>query len=656
MRPRSRPAHPFNSIQFSLAAGSSIIPLSALPTITQPLHINAPYTQNSSGAQVPEIVVNGSKAGAATVGFDIQAASTTIQDLAIDGFGGGGVLLDGAKASGDQLIFDYIGVNAAGTVGAGNGAFGVELRGGARSNAISKSVISANSGDGVVLTGTGTSNNSLMSNLIGTDATGTHALGNTSIGVLISLGATNTTISAGNVISGNGYCGLYITDPGTTGNLVIGDRIGTNLAGTAALGNAGTGVEIANGASSNTIGAGDVISGNTWNGVAITGAGTEHNVVSGAFIGIDVYGTHVISNGNIGAAIVGGASYNTIGTGSVISGNAADNVYLSDAGTSNNTVSGNFIGTDAAGTHALGSSTNILITSGAANNTIGGTTSSTRNLISGSRSYGVALTGVGTSHNLVEGNFIGTNAAGTGILGNGTGVEIASGASFNTIGGTTAAQRNVITGNGSGVEINGSSTQHNVVEGDFIGTDVTGEHALGNTYNGVTLDNGTAYDVIGSTLPGAANVIASNGVDGVELTDFGTVYNTVAGNMIGTDLSGSANLGNGGFGVAIINAADNNTVGGPGGPGSPIVNLIKFNVNGGVFIGSAGTAGNWVESDLIEFNGGDGVYIASAPGNDVISCIVVFNSNWGIALSASNPTILLGNTVNGNGFGSTISM
>ena len=96
-----------------------------------------------------------------------------------------------------------------------------------------------------------------------------------------------------------------------------------------------------------------------------------------------------------------------------------------------------------------------------------------------------------TTGNVVQGNMIGTNAAGSAALANhGDGVSIESGATANTIGGTATGARNVISGNTSdGVEITGAGTTGNVVEGDFIGTNAAGSAAIAN-YAGVEIDSG----------------------------------------------------------------------------------------------------------------------------------------------------------------------
>src|SRR5207244_3519792 len=100
------------------------------------------------------------------------------------------------------------------------------------------------------------------------------------------------------------------------------------------------------------------------------------------------------------------------------SGNLANGILLEGAGTSGTMIQANEIGTNAAGTAALANGNDgILIQSGANNNTIGGTAFGAGNVISGNLGNGITITDSGTTGNVVEGNYIGTNAAGTGALG-----------------------------------------------------------------------------------------------------------------------------------------------------------------------------------------------------------------------------------------------
>ena len=146
----------------------------------------------------------------------------------------------------------------------------------------------------------------------------------------------------GNVISASGYVGVQISQ--STGSVVAGDLIGTNVTGTVALGNDGIGVQITGG-SSNTIGGstsgmGNLISGNTGNGVEIDG-GVTANVVVGDYIGVNLQGTGGLGNTGDGVLISGGAWGNTIGgltttpgtgAGNVISGNTNAGVEIDRLG------------------------------------------------------------------------------------------------------------------------------------------------------------------------------------------------------------------------------------------------------------------------------------------------------------------------------------
>ena len=218
------------------------------------------------------------------------------------------------------------------------------------------------------------------------------------------------------------------------------------------------------------------------------------------------------------------------------------------------TITGNLIGTDAAGTVALPNGNDGIDLVGSSFNVIGGTTTGDINIVSGNVVNGVELNGAGTTDNVVEGDYIGTNAAGTGAIANGVdGVEIDNDASGDTVGGTTAGAGDVISGNKAyGVELNGSTG--NLVEGNFIGTDFTGTVAITDIGSvGVGIDSGASNNTIGglTTNPGtgAGNVISGNTDDGVlfnvQNTDSGPTDNLVAGNLIGTNGAGTASLGNG---------------------------------------------------------------------------------------------------------------
>ena len=200
-----------------------------------------------------------------------------------------------------------------------------------------------------------------------------------------------------------------------------------------------------------------------------------------------------------------------------------------------------------------------------------------------------------SNRTVITGNFIGTNPAGTAAMPNGSqaqgGVIFIGGPQNNTIGGTTPDARNLISGNiGEGVNINLGTG--NMVQGNLIGTDKTGTLALGNTDRGV-LTTGS-NNLIGGTTVDARNIISGNN-RGVDL--FAGSNNTVQGNFIGTDITGTVALSNPNVGVN-INGTSINLIGGlTGTPGTPPGNLISGNGgNYGVIVGGASASGNVIQA------------------------------------------------------------
>ena len=269
------------------------------------------------------------------------------------------------------------------------------------------------------------------------------------------------------------------------------------------------------------------------------------NRVEGCFIGTDVLGSTQLSNFGDGINIYGGSSDNTIGgldaaSRNLISGNSGDGVQIwgteiPSGETTGNKVLGNLIGTNITGTQALANTCNgVLVASGASDNWIGGTAIGSCNVISGNTSNGIEINDNGTTGNIVAGNFIGTDRTGTVAIENeNNGVLLYDGASGNTIGGTEAGARNVISGNKSdGIEINGSETAGNVVLGNFIGTDSAGIESLANARRGVLFYNGPSNNSVGGTEAGAHNVIAYNGMEGVYVSADGGSGNSIRGNSI----------------------------------------------------------------------------------------------------------------------------
>ena len=116
----------------------------------------------------------------------------------------------------------------------------------------------------------------------------------------------------------------------------------------------------------------------------------------------------------------------------------------------------------------------------------------------------------GDGHNLIEGDFLGTSASGTQVFppnsstgGTLDGIYLKSSVS-NTIGGTAAADRNLISGNGAnGIEVPLYLDTGNLIEGNLIGTDITGTKALGNGSSGVDMYGGNGSNSTVGALPPA---------------------------------------------------------------------------------------------------------------------------------------------------------
>ena len=317
----------------------TIIPLFPLPTIVDPLQIDGTTQPGYSG--VPVIEINGSSAGSAP-GFLLNTDNSEINGLTINGFSGSGIVIWGN----DNAVQDsYIGTDVTGALPRGNSIHGIEIAAGGRANIIERNVISANEGHGIALIDNGVDENIVLGNKIGTDVSGTAALGNTGNGIWILHGKSNlvggTTAADRNIISGNAE-GVAILGTGATDNRVQGNYLGTDITGTIALGNNGSGVVIVEGASSNVIGTdsdgladtteGNLISGNDRPGVFIGDSGTEHNRVAGNYIGTNASGSAGLGNGEFGVAIWNFASNNVVGTnGDGLSDTAEKNVISGNA-------------------------------------------------------------------------------------------------------------------------------------------------------------------------------------------------------------------------------------------------------------------------------------------------------------------------------------
>lgn len=382
---------------------------------------------------------------------------------------------------------------------------------------------------------------------------------------------------------------------------------------------------------------------NSYSGVMIVKSYTSGNVVAGNFIGI---GSSRLTNPpglNEGIMISNSARSNfiggaVVGAGNIISSNAGSGIFISGTGTQGNVIQGNYIGLNATGSAAQPNGYyGVEIASGASFNLIGG--SGAGNVISGNKSYGINIYGSNTIGNVVQGNFVGVNLLGTVGIGNGnSGVAIDQGSKSNLIGGILAG--NVISGNGgSGVFVADAGTSGNIIEGNYIGLSALGSSGIGNSYYGIEIY--TPFNTIGGNVAGAGNVVSGNGSSGVFLSSANASGNNVLGNYVGLNAVGSAAIPNAVYGVEIMNGATANYIGGA----NAARNYISGNYNSGVAIHDSGTAANYVQGNTIGLNvtgaaavpnGGSGVFLANGAQSNAIGGIT-----WG------SPNIIASNVFYG---------
>jgi hypothetical protein len=592
-------------ILFNIGGGApyDIAPSSALPLITDAVEIDATTQPGFLG--VPLVSLSGNSAGADVNGLEIQASSCVVRGLVIRRFRGNGIRISGR---GNHVIAgNFIGTSTAGDSVLGNTVSGIEINNSTNNviggtNVADRNIISGND-TGLYIVGLNSTNNRVLGNYIGTDVTGSVDLGNTNNGVLLYATRLNriggSTSAARNVISGNGESGVYLLDSLTTGNQICGNYIGTTVTGQGALSNTVDGVTIYN-APGNLIGGslpgeGNVISGNGGRGVYLWSGETHDNRIEGNTIGLAADGANALGNRFTGVGFTE-ASFNTVGgtnvaARNVISGNQQSGVSIGDAQCFGNIIAGNFIGTDRLGISSVGNTLNGVVVLQGQNNIIGGSSIAWRNVISGNGQSGVYLTN--GSANVVSANFIGTDVTGTKALRNVQyGVRVA--AAGNVIGGSFGKNGNVISGNTTGVLLNGAACSNNILSGNIIGLTADGTTALPNASYGLGIDNAPRNTIGGSGLLDR-NVISGNTNSGVYIRGTGATGNRLYGNWIGPDAAGMTAIGNTVGGIANYGAPANFI-------GSPAVgagNVISGNRNVGVSIGDSGANGNVLQGNFV---------------------------------------------------------
>jgi parallel beta-helix repeat protein len=327
--------------------------------------------------------------------------------------------------------------------------------------------------------------------------------------------------SADNLISGMAFTGsrsdgITVIGSHARRNRITGNYFGTDPAGAEARPITG-GVSLQLGAADNRVGGpapsdGNIISGCRSNGIYIIQS--DSNVVTGNIIGLDRTGSRVLGNGMYGI-LIAKAKHNRIGERNLISGNGQAGIILGfDPDTRNNSVTGNFIGTDISGRIALANNGGgILVGNGASANRIGGTGAGESNLISGNEGYGVYLYDSGTDSNTVEGNRIGTDAGGNAALPNSYGgISLYNGPRSNRIGPANVIRFNPM----DGILIQYDTTRYNRITQNSISNNRRSGIILFNDANGGIGHPSLSWDgseAKGSTVAGGRVEIFSDSSD-----------------------------------------------------------------------------------------------------------------------------------------------
>jgi CSLREA domain-containing protein len=600
-----------DTIAFALAGSTTIVPAAGLPTITDPVFVDG--TTQPGYATTPIVVLDGAAAPSGTDGLTITAGGSTVRGLSIGDFSGAGIRLSGGGAN--IVESSHIGVGADGTTVTPNGAgvvvlSAVNVIGGitqAQGNVITGNVMRttpSTSGAGVALSGSSATGNQIIGNQIGIDLAGQGFSGN-EVGVLID-GAPGNTVGgvsqSRNYISGSATYGVHVVGTGASGNAIRNNQIGGVYGGTGGdnhdedvLVDNAPGTEIVgNTIEINQMGFFSFTTMVTVEGTGATGTVIQGNTIAGngpdagALVIHDAPGTviggssagegNTIGNASTCLSVSGPAAASTTIEGNTIGRCDIAGIALDEDGATvgpGNTVFKSAVGLDVRGdrnsvignqvvqsvqvtdlNEIVGSGMGMRVTGD--DNVIGGVTVAARNVVSGTARFmmGVPAVWIEGDRNTVQGNYIGTNAAGTAayvwsmmlqvppygtitVTGNaGAGISVIG--SDNKIGGAGLWPAGSCTGpcnlvaasglNSSAIELIGGTG--NVVEGNVLGTDVTGTVAIPNSTDGIRVAASSDNTVSG-------NLVASSGRTGV----------AVSGSSQRNDLTQNRIRGNGGLGI-----------------------------------------------------------------------------------------------------------
>lgn len=333
-----------------------------------------------------------------------------------------------------------------------------------------------------------------------------------------------------------------------------------------------------------------------------------------------------------------------------------------------NTIEGSYVGTDRTGTLDRGNREGISVTG--VENRIGGLGSGDGNVISGNDNWGVgicaalifgnfcstATAAAPPTRNEVLGNLVGTDVSGNAPLGNQIGIRVAT--NGNVLGSPAEGGRNIVSGNFNGFEVYGT---FNLVQGNYVGTNVAGAAPVPNANMAVRVDGND--NTVGGTVRGSGNVVSGNLREGIVLNSPAT-RNVVVGNLVGTDATGTAPLGNGaGSRGVLVNFTNGNRI---GGPGNGERNVISANGVGLWIIGNANVLqGNFIGTDITGTqplpNRGDGVQVQGNDNriggrNQGEGNLIAYNGDGGVKVYSGVRNPILSNSIFENRVGLGIDL
>lgn len=307
----------------------------------------------------------------------------------------------------------------------------------------------------------------------------------------------------------------------STGTAILNNYIGVKPNGSASGGVVGTGIVLEGNATNTVIGGPtvptrNVISNVANNGIVIDGASGAS--ILGNYIGLAPDGVTDFGNGGNGLQVInatnlyiGRDAADSVHGRNVISGNGLAGIIFQNTGTiSTAFIEASYVGTNAAGTAAVLNGADGIKVEGGAGVVIGGVDANSRNVISGNFSNGINLDNVNGA--MIQGNYIGTNAAGTAGVANGvSGILLTNGTVNTVIGFPYSAvindtRRNIINFNTlNGIRLNGATTQANTIRGNFVGPNNGGGDFgfIGGPNNSVNLQTTSLYNYSNALVDGA---------------------------------------------------------------------------------------------------------------------------------------------------------